>query len=287
VKTNGRWEEGDAVTIDTTMTEADFSGKKLGVVGAQILAAFMAGSFFQDKRAALSNLHIGCNDIPEEQMRVFISMYNKLDVLCAVPIKELKANSVIMELDLAGKSLGTEGALVLSTCLKADTSGALSSLDLSGNSIGQEKETKAVMASLGAALKTSKVEVLDISSNYFKGDELEGFCQHIPDMGSLSELDLSENDLRSEGLSVVSEALKLTTKSTSIKQLDIAENNLTYNTQDEEDMSGVIKFTEDMKDMGPLASLDISNNGIGSEQEAKIKRRVKQICAGKSIRCTL
>jgi Ran GTPase-activating protein (RanGAP) involved in mRNA processing and transport len=282
VKTNGRWEEGDAVTIDTTMTEADCSGKKLGVVGAQILAAFMAGSFFQDKRAALSNLHIGCNDIPEEQMRVFISM-DKLDVLCAVPIKELKANSVIMELDLAGKSLGTEGALVLSTCLKADTSGALSSLDLSGNSIGQEKETKAVMASLGAALKTSKVEVLDISSNYFKGDELEGFCQHIPDMGSLSELDLSENDLRSEGLSVVSEALKLTTKSTSIKQLDIAENNLTYNTQDEEDMSGVIKFTEDMKDMGPLASLDISNNGIGSEQEAKIK----QICAGKSIKCTL
>ena len=44
------------------------------------------------------------------------------------------------------------------------------------------------MASLGAALKTSKVGVLDISSNYFKGDELEGFCQHTPDMGPLYKL---------------------------------------------------------------------------------------------------
>jgi len=34
---------------------------------------------------------------------------------------------------------------------------------------------------------------------------------------------------------------------------------------------------------GVLASLTISNNRIGSEQEAKIK----QICAGKSIKCTL
>jgi hypothetical protein len=34
---------------------------------------------------------------------------------------------------------------------------------------------------------------------------------------------------------------------------------------------------------GSLASLDISDNNIGDEQEAKIK----QICAGKSIKFTL
>jgi hypothetical protein len=34
--------------------------------------------------------------------------------------------------------------------------------------------------------------------------------------------------------------------------------------------------------MGSLASLDISDNNIGDEQEAKIK----QICAGKSIKLT-
>ena len=35
--------------------------------------------------------------------------------------------------------------------------------------------------------------------------------------------------------------------------------------------------------MGSLASLDISGNRIGDEHEAEIK----QICAGKSIKCTL
>ena len=79
------------------------------------------------------------------------------------------------------------------------------------------------------------------------------------DKGSLSKLDLSKNNLRSEGLSVVSETLK----STSIKQLNIAGSMVTYNTQDDEDMSGVIKFTGDMKDMGSLSSLDLSNNNLG------------------------
>jgi hypothetical protein len=124
-------QQAPPVALDTTMTEADFSGKKLGSVGAQILVAFMSTKLFQAK-GSLSNLHIGYNNIPEEQMRVFIAM-DKLDVLCAVPIRELKANS-ITELDLAGKSLGTEGALVLSTYLKADTSGSLSKLTFSGDS---------------------------------------------------------------------------------------------------------------------------------------------------------
>jgi Ran GTPase-activating protein (RanGAP) involved in mRNA processing and transport len=87
---------------------------------------------------------------------------------------------------------------------------SLSKLNLSGNNIGgvgEEKETKAVMASLGAALKTSNVEVIDISSNNFEGDELEGFCQHIPDMGSLIFLNLAENDLRVEGAKHVADVL--------------------------------------------------------------------------------
>jgi hypothetical protein len=39
----------------------------------------------------------------------------------------------------------------------------------------------------------------------------------------------------------------------------------------------------EMEANGSLASLAISDNWIGSEQEAKIK----QICAGKSIKCAL
>jgi hypothetical protein len=79
-------------------------------------------------------------------------------------------------------------------------------------------------------------------------------------------LDLSKNDLRSEGLSAVSEALK----STSIKQLNIAENNLTFNQQASTDMSGVIKFAEDMKDMGSLSKLDLSGNDLRVEGLSEI-----------------
>ena len=64
-------------------------------------------------------------------MKVIIAM-DKFDVLCAVSVKELKADS-ITELDLAGKSLGAEGALVLATYLK--DSGALASLEITGNQI--------------------------------------------------------------------------------------------------------------------------------------------------------
>ena len=83
----------------------------------------------------------------------------------------------------------------------------------------------------------------------------------INDSGSLSELDLSKNNLRSKGLSVVSEALK----STSIKQLNIAENLVTQNQRSYGDMSGVIKFTEDMKDMGSLSKFTFS----GDHRESK------------------
>jgi hypothetical protein len=42
-------------------------------------------------------------------------------------------------------------------------------------------------------------------------------------------------------------------------------------------------WTRDILDSGSLASLDISDNNIGDEQEAKIK----QICTEKSITITL
>jgi hypothetical protein len=95
----------------------------------------------------------------------------------------------------------------------------------------------------------------------------------INDSGSLSELNLSKSNLRSEGLSVVSEALK----STSIKQLKIAGNLVTLNQQDRGDMSGVIKFTEDMKDMGSLSTMTFGDNGYkaGDKVEARCKGSTK------------
>jgi hypothetical protein len=61
----GDWEEGDPVTIDTNMTEADFSGKKLGAAGAQVLAAFMSTKLVEAK-GSLVSLNLAGNRIGVE-----------------------------------------------------------------------------------------------------------------------------------------------------------------------------------------------------------------------------
>ena len=60
-----KWEEGEVVTINTTMKEADFSNKKLGPAGAQILASFIERKFFQDN-GALASLDISRNFLGAE-----------------------------------------------------------------------------------------------------------------------------------------------------------------------------------------------------------------------------
>ena len=129
------------------MTEADFRGKKLGAAGAQILAAFMSTELFEAK-GQLSSLHLGRNQIPQEQMNAIIAL-QQFDVLCAVPVKELKAGS-ITELDLACKSLGTEGALVLANYLT--DCGELASLNLAGNFLTNFGQDMSGMTALVDAL---------------------------------------------------------------------------------------------------------------------------------------
>jgi hypothetical protein len=63
------WEEGKVVTIDTTMTEADFSRKKLGVAGAQILVAFMSTKLFEAS-GSLASLDISNNSIGSKQKAI-------------------------------------------------------------------------------------------------------------------------------------------------------------------------------------------------------------------------
>ena len=59
------------VTLDATMTEADFSGKHLGVSGALILAAFISGKYFQDN-GALVNLNISNNSLGPEGAQALV-----------------------------------------------------------------------------------------------------------------------------------------------------------------------------------------------------------------------
>ena len=79
--------------MDTTMTEADFSGRKLGVAGAQILAAFMSTELFEAK-GSLSKLKMTKYELP---------------------VQEIKTAT---ELDLSNKGLGELDAIVIAVFIK-------------------------------------------------------------------------------------------------------------------------------------------------------------------------
>ena len=68
----GRWVDGDPLTINISMTEADFSNKELGQLGgAQILAAFMGRKFFKDN-GAMSILNVSNNNIGAEGAKALV-----------------------------------------------------------------------------------------------------------------------------------------------------------------------------------------------------------------------
>ena len=100
---------------------------------------------------------MGHNQIPEAQMLQIIAM-ERFDVLCAVPVKELKENS-ITEVDLAGQSLGVEGALVLAEYIKHNNS--VITLDISNNQLvcwsdSSKRWNNAGIDALGKALAMNR-----------------------------------------------------------------------------------------------------------------------------------
>jgi hypothetical protein len=112
------------------MTEADFSNKNLGDGGAIIISAWMT----HKDNGTMTSLHVGKNNIPEKEMREIMAITMSMEgmkILCEIPFKD----KTLTELDVSGKNLGLEGALVVADYL--DGNGALLHLDVSKNGIGE------------------------------------------------------------------------------------------------------------------------------------------------------
>jgi hypothetical protein len=105
------------VTLDTAMTEADFSNKNLGVSGAIILAAVLRCKTFRD-RGSLSKLDLSGNNNTGSKSPDFIR-----------PIASaLKTNTSITELNLSRNRLNAEATVILSKDMK--DMGSLSKLKM-------------------------------------------------------------------------------------------------------------------------------------------------------------
>jgi Ran GTPase-activating protein (RanGAP) involved in mRNA processing and transport len=112
----------NAMTSDGQRHGADMSG-------VATLADAISGM------GALMSLHVGKNRIPEKEVRQIMVIAMRMDsmkILCEIPFKD----KTLTELDVSGKDLGMEGALVVTEYL--DGNGALTSLNLSSNSLRTE-----------------------------------------------------------------------------------------------------------------------------------------------------
>ena len=130
-----------------------------------------------------------------------------------------------------------------------------------------------------------------LCDNVHMQHDIAALALGIKDMGALVSLSLARNDLGVEGAKHIAEILP---NCGALASLDLSNNKLTRgklkpgrsgrsgnfaksgNAHDdsdfETDTSGIAAFAEAMKDMGALASFDISNNAIGGQQKTKIKR---------------
>jgi hypothetical protein len=118
--------EGDPVTINTTMTEADFSGKELGVAGAQILAAFNATGTVLAKltfgdgdsgwiKWGTNNFEVG-QPVDYGGRQCIVSEVNDWDsVTFRFPVT---VDTTMTEADFSGADLGPSDAMILAAWLE-------------------------------------------------------------------------------------------------------------------------------------------------------------------------
>jgi Ran GTPase-activating protein (RanGAP) involved in mRNA processing and transport len=189
--------------------EAETAGV-LFLMGLSPLSGVVALANAIKDMGALTSLHVGQNRIPEKEMREIIAIAMRMDsmkILCEIPFKD----KTITELDVSGKKLGTEGALVVAEYL--DGNEALSSVNLLKNKIGID-QAKA-LASLLQEHPTLKSLCgnkgdetgLDMSSKMNGAEDAIMLVAEIIENGGMASLNLASNILGVEGAKIIAAIL--------------------------------------------------------------------------------
>jgi Ran GTPase-activating protein (RanGAP) involved in mRNA processing and transport len=185
---------------------------------------------------------------------IVIAMHmDGVKILCEIPFKD----KTLTELDVRGKNLGTEGALVVAEYL--DGNGAMSSLNFADNAIGGYYDHTGFHATPeGTGFILS--HTLPFLSLSMSGPA--AIADAIENMGALLHFDISNNDIRAEGGKALVEALK---GNQVINTLSIAGNNLSFNSSGDQDMSALVALSDVIPGMRAMTCLDVSDNVLCAE----------------------
>jgi hypothetical protein len=227
----------------------------------------------------LTSLHVGQNVIPEKEMREIVAIAMRMEgmkILCEIPFKD----KTLTEVDVSGKNLGLEGALVISDYL--DGNGALLKFDISKNSLCAAG-AKAILEGLKGnqvmtELNLGGNDMGKESPGMFGKPDMTGITalvDVIPEMGALSSLNLASNNIgllssedgwtKSENGAYCSPEGKM--------QGATAPDGIEFKPM------GIAALANAIEDMGALIKLDISSNNIKGEQEGELQR----ICVASGI----
>jgi hypothetical protein len=159
----------------------------------------------------MTSLHVGQNHIPAKEMGKIMTIAMRMDnmkILCEVPIKD----KTLTELDVSGKNLGTEGALVVAGYL--DGNGAISSVNLLKNDIGPD-QAEALVSMLTehptlnslCGNKGNETE-LDMSGKMRGTEDAIMLAAEVVDNGAISKFTFSGDSSSSEPVTMVTSMMK-------------------------------------------------------------------------------
>jgi Ran GTPase-activating protein (RanGAP) involved in mRNA processing and transport len=159
---------------------------------------------------AMSSLHVGSNGIPEREMRKIMAIAmskESMKILCEVPFK----NKTITELDVSGKNLGAEGALVIAEYL--DGNGAMSKLDISNNAMnasGCKMICEAIQGNnILTELSMAKNDMTWAGNAHGDMSAVVALCKALPNMEAMLSLNLAGNQFGAKGAKIVAKAMKV------------------------------------------------------------------------------
>jgi hypothetical protein len=191
VTERGRWVEGGTVTLESSMTDANFSNKKLGVPGAMIISAWLSSG--KDK-GALLRLDMSSN-------KINFNMNGEAAAAPGTALSDaLAVNTVLTELDLSNNYLKPEFARELAVGVRDN--GAMTSLDISDNRLcgllsdGSGSYDGAGVGALSEMLKAnSSLRRLNMSKNYLGPEGAKVMSVGLSDNGAMTSLNLASNAL--------------------------------------------------------------------------------------------
>jgi hypothetical protein len=210
---------------------------------------------------ALTSLHVGRNKIPEKEMREIMAIAVHMDsmkILCEVPFKD----KALTALDVSGKNLGMEGALVVAEYLDGNRTGAMTSLNLANNHIEEEDIISPPRQGLQKGDIVDGKTVTTIYVRHYNNGNIRvtdfsgilAVAKAIKDMRALTKFDISSNDIRAEGGKALAAGLQ---GNQAITELNISYNDLAGQ---DTDTSGIIAIANAIPDMGAMSSFTFSGD---------------------------